>query len=117
VTRLGLVTLGAVLVLGALTVLIARAFGASGSRAAALVTVASQWLTAWVLWTFAGGLALQAGLLSVYEPAVFAAIALVGAIVHYRLLAAGRRERARTMFVGTQLAWLAVVLAWNGALW
>ena len=52
-TRLGLATLGAVLVLGALAVVVARAFGASGSRAAALVTVASHWLTAWVLWTFA----------------------------------------------------------------
>ena len=116
-TRLSLATLGAVLVLGAIAVVVARFFGASGSRAAAVVTVASQWLTAWVLWTFAGGLALQAGWLTVYEPAVFAAVAVVGAIVHYRLLARGMAERARAMFVGSQLAWLVVLLVWNGALW
>jgi hypothetical protein len=117
VTRVGLATLAIVLVLGALAVFMARAFGASGSRAAAVVSVVSQWLTAWVLWTFAGGLALQTGLLRVYEPAVFAAVAVVGAFAHYRLLAAGQRDRARAMFVGSQLAWLVVLLVWNGALW
>ena len=116
-TRVGVATLVVVLVLGAVAVFVARVLGASGSRAAALVTVASQWLTAWALWSFAGGLALQVGLLSVYEPAVFAAVAVVGAFVHYRLLAAGRREHARAMFVGSQLAWLVVLLVWNGALW
>ena len=116
-TRLGLATLAVMLVLGALTVVVARAFGASGSRGSALVSVVSHWLTAFVLWSFAGGLALQAGLLSVYEPAVYSAVALVGAIVHYRLLVRGMRERARAMFVGSQLAWLVVLLGWNGALW
>jgi hypothetical protein len=116
-TRLGLVTLGVALALGAVGVFVARAFGASGSRAAAIVTVTARWLSAWVLWTFAGGLALQAGWLRVYEPAVFAAVAVVGAFMHYHLLAAGLRERARMLFVGSQLAWLVIVLAWNGALW
>lgn len=115
-TRLGLGTLLAILALGAVAVFVARAFGASGSRGAAMVTVASQWLTAWVLWTFAGGLALQAGLLSVYEPAVFAAVAAVGAFVHYRLLVIGMADRARAVYVGGQLLWLVVLLVWNGAL-
>lgn len=115
-TRWGLATLGAILVLGAAGVLLARALGLSGSRASALVSVASQWIAAWVLWTFAAGLATQAGVVSAYEPAFFGAVAVAGSVVQYRALVAGRPDRARTVFVGTQLAWLVVVLARNGLL-
>jgi hypothetical protein len=113
-SRWGLATLGALLVIGAAGVVLARVFGASGSRPAAMVTIASHWIAAWVLWTFVAGLALQAGVLAVYEPALFAAVALGGAIFQYQALARGASDRARTIFVGAQLAWLVLVLAQNG---
>lgn len=113
-SRWGLVTLGVVFALGAGSVFLARAFGASGSRPAALVTVTAHWLAAWAVWNFAGALAMYVGLLTVYEPALFAAVALFGGIVHYRTLASGARERARAIFVGAQLAWLVIVLVRNG---
>jgi hypothetical protein len=116
VTRLGLVTLGAVIALATLGIVVARAFGGSGSRASALFTVASQWLGAWVVWSFAGSLALQAGLIHVYEPAIFAAVALAGAWWQYRTLVTGARDRALAIFVGGQLAWLVFVMVQNGVL-
>jgi hypothetical protein len=115
VTRVGLVTIGAIIALATLGIVVARAFGGSGSRASALVAVASQWLGAWVVWSFAGSLALQAGVLRVYEPGIFAVVALAGAWWQYRTLVTGARDRALAIFVGFQLAWLVAVLVHNGA--
>ena len=114
VTRWAVSLIALVLLLGFSGVSLARALGWSGSRASSLVSVVSQWLAAWALWSLAGGLALRAGLLDVYEPTVFAAVALAGGIWHYRTVVRSGRERGRMIFVGVQLAWLAVVLVRNG---
>ena len=113
-TRLSLATLAALFVIGAAGIVLARFFGASGSRPAAIVTVASHWIAAWMLWTFAAGIAVRAGLMTVYEPALFAVVALGAAWFQYGALAGGAHDRARAIFVGGQLAWLVVVLAQNG---
>lgn len=113
-TRWGFATLAALLVAGAAGVFIARFFGASGSRAAAMVTVASHWIAAWVLWTFAAGIAMRAGMITDYESGIFGVVALAGAWLQYRALADGLRDRARAILVGGQLGWLVVVLIQNG---
>ena len=100
--------------LGALTVVAARFFGTSGSRAATLVSVVAHWLAAYVLWSFAGGLAVRHGVLDVYYPALFAIMALVGGAWQYRIQLRAGREQGRIVFVGCQLAWLVAVLAQNG---
>lgn len=115
-TRWALATLGALLILGVATVALARVFGKSGSRASIGVSVAAHWLGAYVLWSFAGGLALTGGLLITYSSAPFAAICLLGALVQYRAHARAGRERGLAVFVGVQLAWLVFVLLQNGVL-
>ena len=112
-TRWAFATLLVILAAGVVGVFVARMFGASGSRASALVRIASQWIAAWVLWSFAGGLGLQSGLLATYEPAVFAVLALVGGWLQYRTLVQGAPDRARAIFVAGQLAWLVVVVLQN----
>ena len=102
------------MVLGGLTVVGARFLGKSGSRGAALVSVIAQWLAAYVLWSFAGGLALRHGLLEVYHPALFGVIAIAAGYWHYRVLVRAGREQGRMVFVGCQLAWLVFLLAENG---
>lgn len=113
-TRWTLPTLALVLIVGLFGVSLARALGWSGSRASSLVSVVAQWLTAWALWSLAGGLALRVGLLDVYEPTAFTALALVGGIWHYRTVVHSGRERGRVIFVGVQLVWLVVLLVQNG---
>src|SRR5262249_2385717 len=74
------VALGAVLILGAIaTVTVARALGWSGSRLSILGSVIALWLTAYVLWGFAGGLAAHYGVLTRYDGGLFAALAVAGA--------------------------------------
>jgi hypothetical protein len=114
VTRWTVATLVVVFVVGAVSLFVARMFGASGTRAAAMITIASHWIAAWMLWTFVGGLLLQTGVLVAYESALFPVIALAGAWLQYRALVSGARDRARAIFVGVQLAWLVVLLARNG---
>jgi len=114
VTRWVLAVLGALLVLGIATVALARFFGRSGFRAAILVSVVAYWLGAWVLWSFAGGLALRYGVLVAYPGAFFGLLALAGGVWHYRAAVAGGRERGLVVFVGGQLFWLVVVLLQNG---
>jgi len=116
VTRWALATLGALLVLGIATVAFARFFGKSGSRASIGVSVVSHWLAAYVLWSFAAGLALTFGLLATYYWAAFAAICRLGAVCQYRAHVRAGRERGLTIFVGLQLAWLVFVLLQNGLL-
>jgi hypothetical protein len=116
VTRLTVLGLATVLLLGGAAVALARVFGKSGSRPAVLVSVVAHWLGAWVVWSFAGGLALRYGVLGTYEGAWFAAVALAGAAAHYRVQARGGREQGLAVFVGAQLLWLVVVLVQNGLL-
>jgi hypothetical protein len=109
--------LGAVLVLGAIaTVTVARALGWSGSRLSILGSVVALWLSAYVLWGFAGGLAAHYGLLARYDGSLFAALAVAGATWQYRVQIHRGRERGLTVFVAGQLLWLVVVMARNGLL-
>lgn len=115
-TRWALVTLTGLFLLGIAAVALARVFGRSGSRASVGVSVIAHWLAAYVLWSFAAGLAVTAGLLTTYHSAAFAAICLVGAIVQYRAHVQAGRDRGLAIFVGVQLAWLVLVLLQNGVL-
>jgi hypothetical protein len=114
VTRWTVPLVALVLIVGFFGAGLTRALGWSGSRASSLVSVVSQWLAAWALWSLAGGLAVRAGLLDVYEPSAFTAVALVAGIWHYRTVVRSGRERGRVIFVGVQLVWLAVLLVRNG---
>ena len=109
-----LVGAAALVVLGVLEAAVARLFGARVARVTSLLAVLVQWLAAYVLWTFAGGLAVHYGVLAVYEPMFFVALAIVAGIWHYRARVTAGRERGRVIFVGSQLLWLVVVLARNG---
>jgi hypothetical protein len=116
VTRWALASVAALLLLGAAVAAAARFCGRPGSRASIFVSVVASWLGAWILWSFAGGLLVRYGLLSTYYGALFAPVALVGAVVHYRAHVRTGRVEGLAVFVGGQLAWLAVVLIQNGAL-
>lgn len=108
---------GAVLVLGAVgTVTVARALGWSGTRLSILGSVVALWLTAYVLWGFAGGLAAHYGLLARYDGPFFAALAAAGAASQYRVQVRRGRDRGLTLFVAGQLLWLVIVMARNGML-
>ena len=108
---------GAVLVLGAIaTVTVARALGWSGTRLSILGSVIALWLTAYVLWGFAGGLAAHHGLIARYDGALFAALAVAGGAWQYRTHVRRGRDRGLTVFVAVQLFWLVVVMARNGLL-
>jgi len=113
-TRWALLTVLAILALGAATVLVARFFGRSESRASILVSVVAQWLGAYVLWTFAAGLASRYGLLAAYDAYLFVVLAVVVGFWHYRMRVARGREHGLVVFVGGQLAWLAILLLQNG---
>jgi len=116
VTRWALATLGALLILGVVTVAVARFFGKSGSRASIGVSIAARWLAVYVLWGFAGGLALTYGLLATYDAPAFAVIGLLGAVCEYRAHVRVGRQRGLAIFVGVQTAWLVFVLFQNGML-
>jgi hypothetical protein len=108
---------GAILVLGAIvTVAVARALGWSGSRLSILGSVIALWLTAYVLWGFAGGLAAHYGVIAHYDGGVFAALAVAGGAWQYRAQVSRGRERGLTVFVAIQLFWLVVVMVRNGLL-
>ena len=115
-SRWALATLVVLFLLGAGAVALARLVGKSGSRASIGVSIIAYWLGAYVLWSFAAGLALTAGLLTTYQSAAFAAICLLGAIFQYRAHLQAGRDRGLAIFVGVQLAWLAFVLFQNGML-
>jgi hypothetical protein len=114
VTRWTLAILGGLLVLALAAVALARFLGRSDSRAALLVSVVAHWIGAWVLWSFAGGLALRSGLLETYHGSFFGLVALAGGVWQYRAAVASGRERGLVVFVGAQLLWLAAVLLQNG---
>lgn len=113
--RRWIVTATAVLVLvGVAAVSAARTLGWRGSRLSVLVSVLSQWLTAWLVWGLAGYLAVQAGLLADYEPELFAALGVLAGAWQYRTAVSAGRQGARLIFVGAQVLWLVIVLAQNG---
>jgi hypothetical protein len=116
VSRFTLALLGGALLAGAAGVVLARLLGRSESRAAFLVGVVAHWLGAWVLWTFAGGLALSSGALRAYDGSLFGLLALGLGAWQYRMRVRAGREPALAVFVGGQLAWLAIVLLQNGLL-
>ena len=67
---------GGVVIAGSLLALFAsRLLGRPGSRSATLLSVVTSWLGAWVLWSFAGGLAARHGLLGTYDGSLFALVA------------------------------------------
>lgn len=84
-------------------------------RASLVLSIVAYWLGAYLCWTFAGGLALHYGLLGTYQGAVFAPVAVVGGLCHYKTQVRAGAERGIAVFVGVQLAWLVVVLIQNGA--
>src|SRR5207245_4251710 len=107
--------LGAVLVLGAIaTVAVARALGWSGTRLSILGSVIALWLTAYVLWGLAGGLAAHYGLIARYDGAFFAALAVAGGAWQYRTQMRRGRDRGLPVFVAGPLLWLVVLMARNG---
>ena len=115
-TRWAVLTLGAFIVLGAAGVAVARFFGKSGSRLSVQVSVVSQWLGAYVLWSFVAALAAKYGALGRYEAWWFVPFALAVGWWHYRARVTAGPERGLTIFVGAQLAWLAIVLLQAGVL-
>lgn len=115
-TRWTMALAGAALALGLAGVAVARLLDRPGSRASVLVSVVAGWLAAWVLWSFAGSLAVRAGMLSTYDGTFFAVAAVAGAFWQYRRAMRDGRERGLVVFVGVQLAWLVVVLVQNGLL-
>ena len=115
-SRWALATLVVLFLLGVGAVALARLFGRSGSRASVGVSIIAHWLAAYVLWSFAAGLAVTAGLLATYQTAAFAAICLLGAVFQYRAHIKAGRDLGLAIFVGVQLAWLVFVLLQNGML-
>lgn len=115
-TRWALLTFVGILALGAATVLVARFFGRSDSRASVLVSVIAHWLAAYVLWTFAAGLAHRYGVLTAYDSYLFVVLAVVVGYWHYRVRVARGREPGLVVFVGGQLVWLVILLVRNGVL-
>ena len=113
-TRWALLTFLVILGLGVATVLVARFFGHSESRASVLVSVISHWLAAYVLWTFAAGLGHRYGVLAAYDSYLFVVLAVVVGFWHYRVRLARGREQGLVVFVGGQLAWLVILLVQNG---
>lgn len=111
-----LLALVVVLTLGALGVAVSRFLGRSGSRPSLLVSVVAQWLAAYVLWNFAGGLALHYRFLTVYDGTLFGLVALGMGWWQYRTRVRLGPEPALAILVGGQLAWALVVGVQNGLL-
>lgn len=105
--------LAGALFVAVLVLIIMRIFGRSGNRTAVLLPLISQWLGAYVLWAFVGGLAHQLGLIQTYHPRPFAILALIGGALQYRARVHGTRWQARDVFVGGQLFWLAILIVQN----
>ena len=115
-TRWALLTFLTILALGVAAALVGRFFGRTESRASILVSVISHWLGAYVLWTFAAGLAQRYGALAAYDSYLFVILAVVVGFWHYRTCIARGRQQGLAVFVGGQLAWLLILLVQNGFL-
>ena len=115
-TKWALVTLGAFILFGVAGIATARFFGKSGGRLSIQVSIVAHWLCAYVLWSFAAGMAAKYRLISDYEAGWYALFAIVAGWIHYRARLAGDAERGMFVFVGAQLVWLVVILFRNGLL-
>ena len=116
-TRWALAVLVSTMLIGAATVFVARVLGKSGSRASLLVSIVAHWLGAYVLWSFLGGLALHYGVLTAYDGALFALLALGMGYWQYVTVVTKGRERGLLVFAGGQLVWVVILLYQNGLLW
>ncbi len=116
-TRWALAVLASTFLIATALVLVARFFGTSGSRASLVVSIVAHWLGAYVLWSFVGGLALHFGMLTAYDGALFALLALGVGYWQYQVALTRGRERGLLVFAGGQLAWLVFLLYQNGMLW
>jgi len=116
-TRWALSVLVSTMLIGAATIWLARLLGKSGSRASMAVSIAAHWLGAYVLWSFLGGLALHYGVLSAYDGALFAVLALGVGYWQYITAVTRGRSRGLVIFVAGQLGWLTILLYQNGMLW
>jgi hypothetical protein len=115
VTRWGLAGAVALMLAGIATVAVARALGKSGSRASIVVSVVAHWLAAYVLWSFAAGLAAHYGALGWYDGTVFGLLAVAGGVWQYRTHVREGRQRGLAVFVGGQIVWLVILMLRNGA--
>lgn len=116
-TRWALSVLLSTLLIGAVTIWLARMLGKSGSRASMAVSIVAHWLGAYVVWSFLGGLALHYGVVTAYDGALFALLALGLGYWQYVTAVTRGRHRGLVVFVGGQLAWLVILLYQNGMLW
>jgi hypothetical protein len=114
VTKWALLTLGAFIALGVLGVAVARFFGKSSSRLSIQISVVAHWLAAYVLWSFAAGLAAKYRVIVDYEAGWFVLFAVVVGWWHYRVRVTAGTERGLAIFIGAQLVWLALILYRNG---
>src|SRR5262245_16618345 len=105
-----------ILALGVTATLVARFFGRTESRASVLVSVIAHWLGAYVLWTFAAGLAHRYGALAAYDSYLFVILAVIVVFWPDRTSVARGAQARLAGFVGGQLAWLAILLVQNGLL-
>lgn len=113
-TRPGLAALVVLVLAGLAAVAVSRRRGAGDSPPALLVSVTAQWLGAYVLWTFAGGLLVALGVIGRYDTTLFGLLALALGVWQYRVRRQGGAEAAVLVFLCGQLAWLVVVLVQNG---
>ena len=113
-TRWALLTFVVIFGLGTAAALVARFFGRTESRASILVSVIAHWLAAYVLWTFAAGLAHSYGAIENYDAYLFVLLAVIVGFWHYRIRVARGREQGLAVFVAGQLAWLVILLVQNG---
>ncbi len=111
-----LLTFLTILALGVAATLVGRFLGRPESRASVLVSVIAHWLGAYVLWTFAAGLAHRYGVLSAYDSYLFVILAVVVGFWHYRMRIERGPQQGLAVFVGGQLAWLVILLIQNGLL-
>jgi lipopolysaccharide export LptBFGC system permease protein LptF len=107
----GVALVGGVVALGA-----ARVAGRGGSRPAALLSVITAWLGAWVLWGFVGGLGAHYGVLATYNASLYTLFAVAGGVWQYRAHVRHGRQQGLAVFVAGQLLWLGVMLWQNGIL-
>jgi hypothetical protein len=105
-----------VLLACAATIAVRRLLRRPPSRASVLLSVIASWLSAYVLWGFAGGLAARYGIITVYDASFFGVLALAGGAWQYRTQVRAGRERGLAVFVAGQLLWLFIVMVRNGAL-
>lgn len=113
-TRAGLAALALLVLAGVGAAALARLRGEDHPRAAHALSVLAQWLGAYVLWTFAGGLLLTAGVIGRYDATLFGVLALALGLWQYRVRRQAGRDAAALVFLGGQVAWLVVVLVQNG---